>query len=346
MNHTTFFNIRLDHTLLWIALLVTAIHLGLFFSIVLWDNEHKKLSLSDSKRLVVQTIKLQNAAPIPVTIQTVPEITSLPSFEPETPQKEDLSTSTPPSPTLDPVSELEQQSPSLTPEPEPISTPQPDPKLKPAYKPKPVKPRQVKSTPKQTATKPKLQKKADAASKKIVKKATKKEGKTLGKGEATSKAGKSETTSKAKEKKAVIDVRKQALLAEAQKSIAKMNSSSVKLIASSESAVLPAKIEALSVETLSSDGSAFTSFEEGTYNNTLAQRLKLLLRLPEYGEVKIELTLERTGKFINMVVVQTESKANRAYLEKSLPKLKYPNFQDSFPDESQHTFFITVSNDL
>jgi hypothetical protein len=65
------------------------------------------------------------------------------------------------------------------------------------------------------------------------------------------------------------------------------------------------------------------------------------LNLPEFGDVKIQLTLNRDGSVAKVVVVQAESKKNRAYLEDHLPCLKFPLIL-----EQEKTFTLTFCNEL
>lgn len=139
------------------------------------------------------------------------------------------------------------------------------------------------------------------------------------------------------------------LLASAQKSIAKIERTRDKLGASQatlESApAVPRPIESLQIETLLGEKKQELSSQEIGYHEELASRLKLLLRLPEFGEVKIKLTLERSGRFVKVVIVSAESTSNRKYIEKTLPSLKFPSFGNNFSDLDQYTFVIALSNE-
>lgn len=87
------------------------------------------------------------------------------------------------------------------------------------------------------------------------------------------------------------------------------------------------------------------SEQESIYRQELASRLKLLLQLPEHGEVKLKLTLERIGKVAKLVIVSAESLSNRNYVEQTLPSLKFPAFGNNFTTESDYTFSITLRNE-
>ncbi len=167
-----------------------------------------------------------------------------------------------------------------------------------------------------------------------------------------------QTASKPKPQKAVVQQRdtgdealkakRRSLLAEAQKSIAQIESGHDIVAAASNrtTVVLPGKIEHLQIEGLE-EGVGETEFtlQEMRYYEELASHLKRQLRLPEYGQVRIKLALERSGKFLEAAVLHAESKKNRQYLEQMLPKLKYPGFGTHFSDTNQHTFVIAFSNE-
>lgn len=145
--------------------------------------------------------------------------------------------------------------------------------------------------------------------------------------------------------------RKQKLLSTAQKSISNVAGGKESLVGlsdfASSSAVIPAQIENLQVEALIVDArTEQMNPQEIGYYGELASRLKLKLRLPEHGEVKIKLTLERSGRFLKVVIVSSASSKNREYIEKTLPKLTYPGFGNNFGQSSEYTFVIALSNEI
>ena len=83
-----------------------------------------------------------------------------------------------------------------------------------------------------------------------------------------------------------------------------------------------------------------------SYAKALGDRLRKFLQLPDYGNVKIELTINRMGVVTRVKILQHESEANRQYVETSLPKLKFPPLLNHFAGESEHTFALTLSNAL
>jgi outer membrane biosynthesis protein TonB len=80
---------------------------------------------------------------------------------------------------------------------------------------------------------------------------------------------------------------------------------------------------------------------EDKSEETLASFLHGALNLPEFGEVKIALTLKSDGSVEKVVVLFAESKKNRAYLEELLPKLRFP-----IKLEKGKTFTLTFCNEL
>lgn len=85
---------------------------------------------------------------------------------------------------------------------------------------------------------------------------------------------------------------------------------------------------------------------ELTYQEELIGRLKLLLRLPEYGLVRVKLTLERSGKVKQLTVTNAESSKNKSYIEKTLPTLTFPAFGNNFSGQDSFTFSLNLSNEL
>src|SRR5579872_7503127 len=59
--------------------------------------------------------------------------------------------------------------------------------------------------------------------------------------------------------------------------------------------------------------------EETEYQQSLVQCLHQSLNLPEFGEVKIQLTLSQSGTVEKVVVMKAESEKNKKYLEMHLP---------------------------
>lgn len=125
------------------------------------------------------------------------------------------------------------------------------------------------------------------------------------------------------------------LIAKAQESIAKITLPNGNITPHSTSLAVP-ELKAVKPQELSAD--------EANYQDELASRLKMLLRLPEEGIVKIQLTIDRKGKFIKMAMISSSSKANAAYVELEIPKLSFPSFGLQFKSHEQYTFPITLKS--
>lgn len=74
---------------------------------------------------------------------------------------------------------------------------------------------------------------------------------------------------------------------------------------------------------------------------SLVSFLHSSLNLPEFGEVKIQLTVKKDGTVTRLVVLQAESKKNKAYLEEYLPRLQFPLGLDT-----EKTFTLTFCNEI
>lgn len=86
--------------------------------------------------------------------------------------------------------------------------------------------------------------------------------------------------------------------------------------------------------------------QEMGYCEEMVQLLRLKMRLPDYGEVKVELTVDRQGKVSQVKVVTAKSQANRQYIESTLPTLSFPPFGTNFLGEGKHRFLFAFSNDV
>ena len=57
---------------------------------------------------------------------------------------------------------------------------------------------------------------------------------------------------------------------------------------------------------------------------TIALILQESLTLPEFGEVRVQLSIERRGRLRSMEVLHTKSEKNAAFLRNRLPELQFP----------------------
>jgi len=110
----------------------------------------------------------------------------------------------------------------------------------------------------------------------------------------------------------------------------------------------PGQITSLASDTLSivEESDIPEDPHEKSYYDELVTRLKLGLRLPEYGPVRVKLTLSRGGLVQKVAVISSKSQKNRDYIKKMLASMSFPNFGQNFRDEKEHTFQLNLSNEL
>lgn len=153
----------------------------------------------------------------------------------------------------------------------------------------------------------------------------------------------------------VVEARKikqRELMAKAKASMANMEKDRNKAAAkpaaetSFAQANVPKAIESLQIDAFSTGEAVTLTSREMSYRDELARRLKLGLRLPEYGEVKIKLTLERSGKVTQVQIVSSKNEKNRQYIEKTVPTLIFSDFGDNFEDSQHYTFIVCLNNEV
>lgn len=244
---------------------------------------------------------------------------------------------------IQPVPSIPQE-PKKEPEPEPVQK-KPEPKKEiPPEKPKPPEPKKAppKEPPKKVEKKPAPPKKKEEPPKpkpKVeVKKPTEVDKAVL------------EQKKKQEEEAAAKKKLQSELLSKAQERIAKISTSRDKTTADRGKSVdlssVPKGIVSLHVEDLNTPSGVSMSAHEISYRDEIAGRMKLMLRLPEVGDVKIKLTLDKSGNVVKVVIVNSESAANKTYVEKNVSTMSFPPFGSNFGNENQHTFSITLSNEL
>lgn len=333
-----------DKSIKPVALTVIVLHVLLVLLMIYYAPAPVKKN-KNREKLVVKTLKLQPYIETPAAPTLKPEtvIAEAPpqvveNLKEEVQEKEIPEVITEPPPVAEPA--------LPTPAPAPVPSP-----VVPKEKPKLIKKSTLVSAkpipiPPPPIPKEKPTPKPQPAAKPIVKPAPKPASKPIPKKEVT----KSEPV-----KSVQIDPkieaerkRKQDLLAKAQGNLAKLNSKPSSTPASqvNNTIALPKQLGELSVDNLQFDepGSTLGVRERG-YRDELASRLKLMLKLPEYGIVKLKLTLNRLGKVIKLEILSSESSLNRKHIEKSLSSLSFPPLGDNFAKEKDHTFQITLSSD-
>lgn len=127
---------------------------------------------------------------------------------------------------------------------------------------------------------------------------------------------------------------RKAVLKKVQESVAKMESMEATSPQGGKPGLKP--IERLTFEGFS---------EEGGYVTDMTMRLKAVLHLPEYGQVRLYLTVLRSGRVDSFEVVDSASRLNKNYLDRALKELALPPFGKWYPQEEKHTFALTLSNE-
>ena len=136
------------------------------------------------------------------------------------------------------------------------------------------------------------------------------------------------------------------LLKELEEGIAKMeNKSDPKAVA--KKATFPNKTLAPLSLQIDIPSNQLQNFEDGQsdYKDILVQHLHQSLSLPDYGEVKIQLSLRQDGTVVKVNVLKTQSEKNKQYLENNLLRLKLPRFDGTYADKKEYTFILTFCNE-
>lgn len=82
------------------------------------------------------------------------------------------------------------------------------------------------------------------------------------------------------------------------------------------------------------------------YREELSNRLRLLLKLPHFGRVEVRLTIDRKGLVKGIEVVSSENDMNQKYVEEELRNFVFPQFGNNFKGETEHTFLISLNNEM
>jgi hypothetical protein len=137
----------------------------------------------------------------------------------------------------------------------------------------------------------------------------------------------------------------QKLIEELEESIAKLEEQPSK--APMAKKTLPRhSLEKLQVDPTENHANLGSSPIPGDYQQILIEYLHQSLNLPDFGEVKIQITLKNDGTLVNLVVIKAESDKNRKYLEKNLPHLKFPPLEGQASNLKQQTYIVTFCNEI
>ena len=128
------------------------------------------------------------------------------------------------------------------------------------------------------------------------------------------------------------------LLKELEESIAKMDKKSFSKTTTPSKAVVPLPLQ---IDLQSPGGET----ADADYTDLLVGELHQSLRLPDFGEVKIQLSLRQDGSVVKVVVLKAQSEKNKQYLESNLMRLKFPRFEGTYSNKKECTFILTFCNE-
>jgi colicin import membrane protein len=342
---------------IWVAFFVIALHLGLVGAGKFWDLSPPKPK--ERAKVIVQTITLQPARkeqikaappaspPLPQQIaeaeisRPVPQKPPAPIVE-SPPKAEKVILQEEPLPKKEQAAPKEQPPPAPKTEAKPQPKPVPKPVIKEAKPPAPVK-KAAEEVKKAVKKENKINQQAEKAKQEKI--------------EAEKKKQQERAEAEKKRQKEIAAVeeaarkKEQALLSKAKESLAKMGETRDKISISPsisiESTAIPKEIGSLQVDAIPFDGgiSGDWGSKEISYTDEVGVRLKKGLKLPDYGAVKIKLTLDRTGKVVKVETISFESQKNKAYAESKIPTLLFPPFGQRFKESAQNTFVFILKND-
>jgi len=103
---------------------------------------------------------------------------------------------------------------------------------------------------------------------------------------------------------------------------------------------LPSPVAPLQIDSLQDN------FLGGSYQEALMGYLHDTLRLPDYGEVKIEIILNPDGSVQRLTVLKSESAKNKTYLEKTIPSLNFPSADVLDSSKKEQRYILTFCNEI
>jgi len=136
------------------------------------------------------------------------------------------------------------------------------------------------------------------------------------------------------------------LLEELEERIAKIETKRDKIRATADIAIPKSIDSSFSKETIEYSQENDAIDELNNYSEFLVAYLQQHLHLPDFGEVKVEISLRQDGNIEKYVVLKTESEKNRKYLEERLPALRFPEFKGKGLSKSRQTFVLTFCNEI
>jgi colicin import membrane protein len=324
-----------DRALIIVSILVVAIHvMGIAFGMITLTAPAKKPS---RQNVIVKTMKLNpKLEPVSMaTLEKAPVIQAVPQTLPPPPQ----------------ITIPKVETPTVKEAPKPIEKPAP--KSPPASPPPPKKAEIKKAEVKPAPPKPKVEAPKPAQAKKPVAPAPVKKAEPPPKPKAPEVDKKALEAEKAKQQaiaaaEEAARQKQEQLLSKAKESLAKMGETRDKISLNSSISLsdtsIPQRIQNLQIDTLPAMGGVTLGSQEIKYQDELGARLKQALKLPDYGTVKVKLTLTKAGNVAKIEVTSISDK-NKKYIEKTLPTLSFSPFGSHFNGAEQYTFMLTLHND-
>lgn len=344
-----------DKSWIYIGWLVVFLHIFLPLLSVSSSNPKKETR----KKVIVQTVLLNSSqqATLPPSKSTIDtllaqsEITQNPpqpvenKAEPEVILPEPIPTLTLPKPPPPPA-ESKTHSPAPKTAPKPPIPQQP---TKPKPVPKPA-PKPVTKTPPKPASKPQVSKPTPKKIDPKIAEAAQKKAKEAQELEKRKQKEREEQAELKRQTEAKRIAERQAILANVQAKLNQGQKERNQIAATSTGKSLgsniPDKIANLQIEAFAQDfdDMAKWSAKEVDYRDEVTHILQNGLKLPEYGTVKIELTINKIGKIEKIKVISSESTKNKLYVEKNILSLHFPAFGNRFQNQENYTFPITLNN--
>lgn len=136
------------------------------------------------------------------------------------------------------------------------------------------------------------------------------------------------------------------LLEELEERIAKIETKRDKIRSTADIAIPKSIDSSFSKETIEHSQESDAIDELNNYSEFLVAYLQQQLHLPDFGEVKVEISVRQDGAIEKYVVLKTESEKNRKYLEERLPVLRFPEFKGKGLSKSRQTFVLTFCNEI
>lgn len=101
---------------------------------------------------------------------------------------------------------------------------------------------------------------------------------------------------------------------------------------------VPSKIQA-KAQLVSEDAAV-----DPSYGELLIAFLQNALDLPEYGEVRVKIEINRFGRVVDCQILEAKSAKNAAFLKNQLPELAFPCLNGCGISDEKQTFTITFRN--